>query len=149
MTPETARGLRQILYTVVLVVFLRACTPWFTPEAEPAQESTKPPVPTIRVEVYPRFTLLVVGHGTASVRIKVTVPRNPQNRVVCVAVDGPVYRSSCWEHDGSERYRQEFLYPELPAGDYVALGELQWVEQGSGERKTSVSRYEFRILGGE
>lgn len=156
----TGRDWRFLLYTFLLCVWLRACTPWDeymvgTVEGA-AQQDTRTaaqqdtlPEPTIEVEVSPRFTLLRVGQGTASVLFRVTVPRNPQNRVLCVGIDGTMYRLSCMTHGPSGQYRQEFPYRSLPAGDYVAFGELQWVDAAKGERKTSVSRFEFRIIGGE
>lgn len=125
---------------VALVAFLLA----------PACPGTaQAPAPTLRVDVSPRLQLLQLDKG-ASVLIRVTIPRNPQNRVGCVTVDGPMFRSSCWENGPQEAPTKEFRYSGLPGGSYTVVGEVQWVEEATGERKSVVKRDRFEIrIGGE
>mgnify|MGYP001565496909 CR=1 FL=1 len=137
MPREAARGVRQIAYTLVLIAFLKGCTPVLG-----AQE------PSIKVEVTPKVQLSNT-RGQGSVLIKVTTPRSPQNRVVCVILDGPMYRSSCWENGPESPLRKELRYTSLSAGEYVVVGVLEWVEEGSGKRQTTTARDNFRISGGE
>ncbi len=149
MTP--ARACRQILFTLLLCVFLRACVPWFQEDTDlDAQGVTA--MPTITIDVSPHVQL-VTSYKTGSVAIHVTVPRDARNRVVCVVVDGPMFRASCWEQVGREApFRQEFSYPGLPAGEYVVEGRLEWVEDREGEkgeRRVTLAHDRFVIRGGE
>ena len=139
----TGRALRQLAYTLLLVFFLKDCT-----SVLDAQEQSQPD-PTIRVESSPKAQLVPTGRS-GSVWIRVTIPRNAQNRAVCIILEGPLSRVSCYEHIGSEApFRQEFGYRDLPAGEYLVVGELQWVDGAKGERKTVLARDSFRILSGE
>lgn len=115
-----------------------------------AQEAEKSPlpVPSVRVEPSPRIQMAQMG-ATSSVLIRVRGPQNPQNRFLCVLIDGPVYRSSCWETPQDEALTKEFRYSSLTAGEYALLGVLEWVEKATGERKTVVSRDSFTISDGQ
>ena len=140
MSPASARGVRQILYTLVLVAFLKSCTPWLT---EPEMDGAE--LPAITLQVTPKVQIVGVG-GLGTIRVKITIPKNAQNRAVCVAVDGPMYRSSCFEHVGLEAAsRVEWTIRGLDPGEYDATATLERVEEGSGSRKTSISRDSFTI----
>jgi len=117
-----ARGIRQVLYTLLLVAFLKSCTPWLN---EPAMdvEAAEPPAISLRID--PKVQMVSYG-GTGTVRVRITVPKNAQNRAVCVEVDGPTYRSSCFEHVGLGAPSQaEWLVKGLDAGEYVAAARLE------------------------
>ena len=132
----TAQGLRQIVYTLTLLVFLRSCTTLLEAQS---------PEPTIRVEGTPKVQLVPID-GSGAIWIKVTTPRNAQNRAICVFLEGPISRASCWENVGREAgFRHEFGYRGLPAGEYLLVGELQWVDEANGERKASYSRDQIVI----
>ena len=137
----TAQGLRQIAYTLVLVVFLRGCTTVL--DAQPVD-------PTITVVGSPKVQLIPHG-GSGSVWIRVTVPRDERNRTVCVTFDSEGYtRTSCWENMGGKAaFRHEFGYRSLPAGEYVLVGVLEWEDKANGERKVSYSRDRIVISSGE
>ena len=136
----TAQGLRQIVYTLTLLVFLRSCTTLLEAQS---------PEPTIRVEGTPKVQLVPID-GSGAIWIKVTTPRNAQNRAICVFLEGPISRASCWENVGREAgFRHEFGYRGLPAGEYLLMGELQWVDETNGERKVSYSRDRIVISSGE
>jgi hypothetical protein len=114
-----------------------------------AQEPKPLPAPTFRVEPSPRIQIAQLGKPS-SVLIRVRGPENRQNRFLCVAVDGPVFRSSCWETLQGEALSKEFRYSSLTAGEYDVIGELTWVEEATGERKKAVVRDRFVIrMGGE
>ena len=139
-----SRALRQVLYTFLLVVWLRGCTTWLDPFVNGQTAN-----PTIAVDASPKIQLATFG-GSGSVWIRVTVPRDARNRVVCVVLDGPMSRVSCWEQSGSgAAYRKEFGYRSLPAGEYLVVGELQWLDEEKGERKTTYARDTFVIRSGE
>lgn len=137
----SARATRQLLFTITLFACLHACGVIPLDAQTPATISAKP---TIRVEVSPRIQLLQFGKG-GTVLIRVTTPRNPQNRAVCIVVDGPMLRSSCWDNGPTEALRREFRYAGLPAGEYVVAAVLEWVDEEKGERKTVVERDSFEI----
>ena len=136
-----AQGLRQIAYTLSLLVFLRDCTTVLD-----AQQ----PNPTITVVGSPKIQLIPLG-GSGGVWIRVTVPRDERNRSVCVTLDSGTYtRSSCWENVGrGGAYRAEYGIRDLPTGEYLLVGELQWVDGANGERKVSYSRDKIIISSGE
>jgi hypothetical protein len=106
------------------------------------------PAPSIRVEASPRFQLAQIGKP-ASVLIRVRVPQNPQNRAVCVLIDGPMYRSSCWESPQGGAAGKEFRYSSLSAGEYELVGVVEWVDEANGERKTTVTRDRFTVSDGQ
>lgn len=101
--------------------------------------------PSLTIQAVPPVTVISVGQNQASVSIRVTVPRDARNRVVCVAVEGPIVRSSCWEHDATGPYRTEFRYPGLAVGMYEVVGEVQWVDEANGKRKVTIARTAFEI----
>mgnify|MGYP001559592005 CR=1 FL=1 len=99
-------------------------------------------VSPISLEVTPRMQHAPVA-GTGRIRILVTIPKNDQNRVGCVEVDGPVYRSSCFEIDGQRHaYRQEWVYVDLPSGAYRAVAVLRQANGKQIQVKT-----DFCIIG--
>jgi hypothetical protein len=120
--------------TLALVAFLMV-------PAGPTAAQDKPQ--PVRLEVTPRFQLAPLGK-TASVSIRVTVPQSPQNRVVCVEVDGPVFRSSCWESSPTASQNKEFRYSSLEAGSYVATARLFRVQE-DGKRIELHHSVEFLI----
>jgi hypothetical protein len=101
--------------------------------------------PSIRVEASPKSQMSHFTTGVAPVTIRVYVPPSPQNRAVCVQVDGTVYRSSCWESHATDRLVKEFRYPSLPSGTYVVVGTLSWWDEKEGKAKTATSRDQFVI----
>ena len=143
MSPTLARGFRQILYTLALVAFLKSCTPWLTgPEMDGAE------LPAIALQVTPKVQMVSYG-GTGTVRVQVIIPKNAQNRAVCVEVDGPVYRSSCFEHVGLEAAsRVEWTFRGLDVGEYAAVATLERVEEGEGGRDYIIGRDQFVVSGG-
>jgi len=118
------RGLRQIAYTLALVYALKGCTtildadtPWATLDVTP-RISTEP----------------------ATITLLVTIPRSPQNRLLCVGYDGPQFRSSCQEHVGLEAaYRVEQAFSGLPAGEYTAVAEVVRDEEEKGGRNQLIT----------
>lgn len=103
--------------------------------------------PSIHVTAVPRLQF-AGKYGTGSVSIRVTVPRNAQNRSVCVFVDGPLTRTSCWDQVGAEApFRQEFAYQGLPAGRYTVSGVLEFEDGAKGGRKTVGFQDRFVVLG--
>ena len=116
MPPTLARGIRQILYTLALVIFLRDCTPWLTEPADGAPAAAEPAPITLRVD--PKVQMVGYG-GQGVVRVRITIPKNALNRAVCVEVDGPVYRSSCFDHVGlGAPSAAEWVVSGLDAGEY-------------------------------
>lgn len=112
------------------------------PVPYPARAADEPPA--IAVEVAPRFQLAHPRKG-GEVYVKVTVPRDARNRLVCVSLDGTTFRSSCWEHAGdSGAYRQEWAVRGLEPGNYVAVGELR--REGGAK---VFATYRFCISDGE
>lgn len=110
-----------------------------------AQEAV--PAPEIRLQVSPRIQLLQFNKG-GSVLIRTTIPRNPQNRVGCVTMDGPMYRSSCWENGPTEAPSKEFRYSSLLGGSYEVIAEVQWVDVATGERKSVLKQDRFEVRTG-
>jgi hypothetical protein len=143
MTPELARGMRQILYTLVLVAFLKSCTPYLT---EPEMDGAE--LPAIAVSVTPKVQM--VGYGQSGrVRVKITVPKNALNRAVCVAVDGPTYRSSCFEHVGlGAPSVAEWVFSGLEPGWYEAVATLERAKEGESGRDYKIGRDQFQVAGG-
>lgn len=73
--------------------------------------------PPISLKVSP-----FIGRAPQLVRLTVTVEPNEANREVCVVVDGPVYRSSCYEHVGAGARRTTTIeFRDLPEGRYGAV----------------------------
>ena len=127
---------RQLLYTLLLVAFLRGCTPLL---AE---------TPAITLQVTPKVQMVSIG-GTGTIRVKVTIPKNAQNRAVCVAVDGPVYRSSCFEHVGlGAATRVEWTFRGLDVGEYLAEARLERAKVGESGRDYKIGRDQFVVSGG-
>jgi hypothetical protein len=112
-----------------------------------AQEKPKVPAPVVRVVASPKLQMLPLGRS-GTVVIRVTIPQNPQNRVGCLVVDGPMFRSSCWESLPTAPQTQEFRYSGLPGGEYEVMGEVQWVDGEKGERKSTLARDRFVITDG-
>lgn len=80
----------------------------------------------ITVSVMPRVQLSQGIEARASVWVRLAVRPDPQNRLVCVDVDGPTFRSSCWTVDGERApYREEWLVKNLQAGEYTVVGEVE------------------------
>ena len=142
MTAETARGYRQLLYTLLFVIFLRACTPW--DEWMLNHTTLDGAEPRVTITVSPRFQHAPMGGGGARVNISVRVPRTAQNRRIRVEVDGTKFRAfeqDCSLPDGA----CGGFWPirDLPAGDYEARAILLAWE---GEWKTYSDRFVFQIL---
>jgi len=79
----------------------------------------------IAIEVTPRIQHAPLT-GTAHIRVLVTIPKNPENRLGCVEIDGPTYRSSCFDIDGAEHAtQQEWVYKGLVGGRYIAVASLR------------------------
>lgn len=53
--------------------------------------------PAISVRATPAFQLVAPGKS-ASLQVAVRIPHHPDNRAVCLYVDGPTYSQSCWQH---------------------------------------------------
>ena len=124
------RGLRQIAYTLALVYLLKGCTTILDAEA-----------PWATLDVSPR-----ISAEPATITLLVTIPRNPQNRLLCVGYDGPQFRLSCQEHVGLEAaYRVESTFSDLPAGEYAAMVEMVRDEGEKGRRtRVITTRFEVR-----
>lgn len=100
--------------------------------------------PPVAISVTPRIQLGREGKSS-EVYVKLTVPENLQNRAVCVDVDGPVFRSSCWEITAlGQPYRQEWWVRGLGPGRYAATATLE--REG---KKTYRSVTTFCVAGGE
>lgn len=127
------RELRFVLYTLILVAILKSCAPAFAEE------------PWLTVDVTPRMSMTPIN-GTATVRLLVTVPRNDQNRLLCVGYDGPTFRSSCAEHvEPGARYRVEVPFSGLREGAYVAFAELHRAGGAKGSESRMVTlQFEVR-----
>ncbi len=106
------------------------------------------PEPSIRVEATPKQQLSDFKTGAGQITIRVSVPPSPQNRAVCIEVDGTTYRRSCWESHATDRLVKEFRYPSLQSGTYVVTGSLVWWDEKEGKAKTAASRDIFEIRGG-
>lgn len=146
MTPQLARGFRQILYTLALVAFLKSCTPYLTePEMDSAAEPADPPA--ITLQVTPKVQMVSYG-GTGTVRVRITLSKSAQNRAVCVVLDGPTYRSSCFEHIGLEApSRVEWVVRGLDAGEYEAEARLERAKVGESGRDYVIGRDRFTVAG--
>jgi hypothetical protein len=111
----------------------------------PAVSDTLPPI-TLRVT--PKVQMAQMGR-TSTIRVRITVPQNPLNRAVCVAVDGPTYRSSCFDHVGTGAAVQaEWAVSGLEPGGYVAEARLERAKEGESGRDYKFSRETFEISGG-
>lgn len=72
-----------------------------------------------------------------------TVPQDAHNRSLCVAVDGPMYRSSCRELDAQRAtVTAEWVFTGLTGGEYVAEAALGQ-KGGAVQRATAP----FRVIG--
>lgn len=117
-----ARGLRQIIYTLLLVLFLKDCTPLLTAGTP------------VKIQVTPR-----IGSAPQEIRIWLTVEPNADNRVACVVVDGPKYRSSCWELRGASAPKTTWLqFRDLPEGHYVVAGSVERVGGARSQAQTEI-----------
>ncbi len=132
------------LTAAVIVIVALLVAPTVCAQAY-AQESV--PEPEIKVTASPKVSMAGFTTGTTPITIRVRVPQSPQNRSVCVEVDGTVYRSSCWETHSTDKLVKEFRYPSLSAGSYVVMGTLRWVDASDGKVKTTSSRDTFEIRG--
>ena len=131
------RPVRQLLYTIALVIALRVCG------CLPLGDTGAAPRP-VRIEATPKVQFALHGK-TTRVYLKLTVPKDTRNRAVCVEVDGGIYRSSCWEITAlGQAYRQEWWVGELVAGAYEVRATLTR-EDG----RQDVDRTTFCVAGSE
>lgn len=78
-------------------------------------------IAALSLDVTPRIQLSQGQASKGQVYVKVTLRPDPSNRVVCVQVDGPTYRSSCWTVNGEHaQVREEWWVKGLDAGQYEA-----------------------------
>jgi hypothetical protein len=104
--------------------------------------------PAISLDITPRVQMGRIGQ-TSTVRVRITVPKDALNRAVCVEVDGPVYRSSCFEHVGLEApSRVEWTVSSLDPGEYEAVARLERAKEGESGRDYKIGRSRFEIQGG-
>ena len=124
------RGLRQIAYTLALVYALKGCTTLLDADE-----------PWAVLDVTPR-----ISAEPATITLLVTIPRSPQNRLLCVGYDGPQFRSSCQEHVGlGAAQHVEQTFSGLPAGEYAAVVEVVRDEGEKGGRtRVITTRFEVR-----
>lgn len=65
------------------------------------------------------------GFAPATVRVRVHVEPNPDNRVLCLEYDGGIYRRSCQDHIGAEAPVTVWeTMKHLPAGSYVFAAQI-------------------------
>jgi hypothetical protein len=92
----------------------------------------------VTIQVSPKQQLTRPRKG-GEVYVKLTVPRSPENRLLCVSVDGATFRSSCFPHDGDGApYRLEWWFKGLEAGRYEAVAELR---QAGGVKVRAVDTF--------
>ncbi len=99
----------------------------------------------ITLRVYP-----LVSFAPASIRLTILVPHHPDNRSVCVSLEGDsgFSRSSCYTHEAGGRVMTLINYPDLPAGAYSAVAEVFRAKDGKSTSHRSVV-VNFRVIGFE
>lgn len=98
----------------------------------------------VAISVSPRVQMALYGK-TTQVTVQVTVPKDAQNRVLCIEIDGGVYTSSCFPHVGTGASSQ-VIRPlrGLTAGEYVAVATVLREDGTKVAAKTT-----FCVAGGE
>lgn len=80
---------------------------------------------------------------TGNVSVITTLSPNPHNRLLCVAVDGPTYRSSCRELDAERApVTAEWRFGGLEPGEYVAEARV-----GRDDGTVKDLTAPFRVIG--
>ena len=66
------------------------------------------------------------GGAPLTLRVDTRTEQHPDNRALCVTIDGPNYfRSSCEQLDGDKAPKfSRFEFRDIPGGDYVVVGEV-------------------------
>jgi hypothetical protein len=95
--------------------------------------------PAIRLQVYPK-----IGTSPQDVHFKVFVERNPANRKMILAIDGPsYYRSAEFQLDGEGAPRVFDLWrQQLPCGEYTVVAVVL-----RNDNSRSQVTDAFRLLG--
>lgn len=113
---------------------LLVCLLLFSVPASPANP------PALVINTYPR-----ISSAPATIRVRITLTQDPQNRALCLQVDGTEFRSSCWEIDAQRAPRTaERWVKDLPAGCYTATAAV-----GREDGTTRFVSEEFRVVGFE
>lgn len=94
--------------------------------------SASPPAP-VSISVTPRL-----GQSPLSVRVRVTVPQNEDNRVLCFGYDGPKSQESCEDHDGNAPMTTWQVFQELPEGYYTFYAIIGRKDGSQKQAVTSV-----------
>lgn len=123
---------------MLLASLLFSCILLYAPAAFPADDP-------ISIRVTPTF-----GFAPLSIRIHTRVPKHEGNRLICVEVEGPMYRRSCQEHVGSAASTVtiiDFKTP-FPYGKYVAFAELLRITPEGRVTTFAATRAPFESLEG-
>lgn len=82
------------------------------------------------------------GYAPATVKVRIQVEPNPDNRLVCLEYDGGSYSQSCWEVNATTPRTTWRTLVRIPAGDYIAVAQ---VVLANGRSRVS-NRLEFTVL---
>jgi hypothetical protein len=80
----------------------------------------------LTIDVSPR-----IGRAPQDIHIKTRVQPDERNRALCLVVDGPQYRSSCWELPGKAApITTDTWLKDFPGGHYAVAVVLSRLEDG-------------------
>jgi hypothetical protein len=85
-----------------------------------------------------------VGFEPATVRVKVTIPKDNAHAYYCLALVGEAYdTTSCRQLEGSKEARVQWReFKDIPAGHYVIVLDIQTSDGRNRQARTT-----FRVLG--
>lgn len=95
----------------------------------------------ITLSVYP-----AVGMPPMTVRARTIVERHPDNRILCLAYEGPEDKKSCFALEGEKDSRvfTKFWFLRV-SGEYHALADLTRIE--GGRERHYLARQDFTVIG--
>lgn len=88
-----------------------------------------------------------IGRSPQDVRVTTKVAPDERNRSLCIEIDGPQYRSSCWELPGKDApITTETWLKSFPGGAYEVRVTLGRIEDGKRVEITRSDR--LCVVGG-